>query len=125
MSYAAPQKGHLGIVYQATNWIYQGNKIRPNDAWLYKFSEDGKWMHGRTIFPHYGTNDPEKIREQVKEPFWVKKELRKHRYVYLLGSKSDRKKTYNALKYPSLPYPKINKLKDIEIIKMDPISGKG
>ena len=35
MSYAAPQEGHNGIVYQATNWIYQGNKIRPNDAWVF------------------------------------------------------------------------------------------
>ena len=126
MSYAAPQEGHVGIVYQATNWIYQGNKIRPNDAWVFKFDENGKWQHGRTIFPYYGTNDPEKIRLQVKKPFWLKKELRKHRYVYLLGNRGQRKKIFNTLKYPSLPYPK-EKISptELEIIKMDPISGKG
>ena len=40
MSYAAPQEGHLGIVYQATNWIYQGNTIRPNDSWVFKFGSN-------------------------------------------------------------------------------------
>ena len=120
MSYAAPQEGHVGIVYQATNWIYQGNKIRPNDAWVFKFDENGKWQHGRTIFPYYGTNDPEKIRLQVKKPFWLKKELRKHRYVYLLGNKSERKKIMKNLKYPSLPYPKEKISTELEIIKMDP-----
>lgn len=28
ISYSDPNAGHLGTVYQATNWIYQGNKIR-------------------------------------------------------------------------------------------------
>ena len=121
MSYAAPQEGHLGIVYQATNWIYQGNKIRANDSWVFKFDEDGEWRHGRTIFPYYGTNDPEKIRKQVKKPFWIKKELRKHRYVYLLCSKKEKRKILKTLKYPSLPYPKEKIRTGLDIIKMDPI----
>ena len=121
MSYAAPQEGHLGIVYQATNWIYQGNKIRPNDSCVFKFDEDGEWRHGRTIFPYYGTNDPEKIRKQVKKPFWIKKELRKHRYVYLLCSKKEKRKILKTLKYPSLPYPKEKIRTGLDIIKMDPI----
>ena len=87
---------------------------------IFKFDENGKWQHGRTIFPYYGTNDPEKIRLQVKKPFWLKKELRKHRYVYLLGSKSERKKIMKNLKYPSLPYPKEKISTELEIIKMDP-----
>ena len=27
VSYSDPEQGHLGIIYQATNWIYQGNNI--------------------------------------------------------------------------------------------------
>ena len=119
ISYASPMEGHVGTIYQATNWIYQGNSIRPNDGWLYKFSEDGEWQHGRTIFPYYGTNDPEKIREKVKEPFWIKQELRKHRYVYLLSNK---RKLLKSLKYPSLSYPKVNEMKKLEVKKLDPIS---
>ena len=38
VSYSDPKVGHLGTVYQATNWIYQGNKIRPNDSWSFKWS---------------------------------------------------------------------------------------
>ena len=121
MSYAAPQEGHVGTIYQATNWIYQGNKIRPNDSWVFKFEEDGEWQHGRTIFPYYGTNNPEKIQKKIKKPFWIRKELRKHRYVFILAGKKDRKKILSSLKYPSLPYPKEKISTELEVIKLEPI----
>jgi len=50
VSYASPVEGHSGTIYQATNWIYQGNNNRWNDGWIFKFEKDGRWMHGRTIF---------------------------------------------------------------------------
>ena len=114
-------EGHVGTIYQATNWIYQGNSIRPNDGWLFKFSEDGEWQHGRTIFPYYKTNDPEKIREKVTESFWIKQELRKHRYVYILVGKKEKRRLLNSLKYPALQYPKHNEAKEIIIKKMNPL----
>ncbi len=80
ISYSDPKAGHVGTVYQATNWIYQGNRIRPNDSWLFQLTEGGEWQHGRTIFPYYGTNTPEKIKEQITSPIWIKKEPRKHYY---------------------------------------------
>ena len=123
ISYSDPQQGHVGTIYQATNWIYQGNRIRPNDSWLFKWEEDGKWQHGRTIFPYYGTNDIEKMKDLVEKDFWVKKELRKHRYVYLLGNKSDKRKAMNNLKYPPLPYPKVADIEEIEIIKVEVNNG--
>ena len=103
--------------------MYQGNKIRPSDSWLFKWEEDGKWQHPRTIFPYYGTNDIEKMRDLVEKDFWVKKELRKHRYVYLLGDKSDKRKAMNNLKYPPLPYPKVADIEEIEIIKVEVNNG--
>ena len=114
-------EGHVGTIYQATNWIYQGNSIRPNDGWSFKFSENGEWQHGRTIFPYYKTNDPEKIREKVTETFWIKQELRKHRYVYILVGKKDKRRILNSLKYPALQYPKRNEAKEITIKKMNPL----
>ena len=122
MSYAAPQEGHVGTIYQATNWIYQGNRIRPNDSWVFKFDEDGEWQHGRTIFPYYGTNNPEKIQKKIKKPFWIRKELRKHRYVFILAGKKDKKTILNTLKYPSLPYPKEKISTELEVIKLEPIN---
>ena len=63
------------------------------------------------------------MRDLVEKDFWVKKELRKHRYVYLLGSKSDKRKAMNNLKYPSLPYPKVADIEEIEIIKVEVNNG--
>ena len=124
ISYADPQAGHVGTIYQATNWIYQGNKIRPNDSWLYKWEEEGEWQHGRTIFPYYGTNNIEKLRNLVPRDFWVKKELRKHRYVYFLGNKTEIKKAKEGLKYPALTYPKVQDIKNVEVIKIKVNNGK-
>ena len=50
MSYADPKEGHLGGIYQATNWLYQGDKIRYCDSWLFRLEENGDWIHPRTIF---------------------------------------------------------------------------
>jgi hypothetical protein len=115
ISYADPQQGHVGTIYQATNWLYQGNKIRPSDSWLFKFEENGKWQHPRTIFPYYGTNDIEKMRTLVENNFWIKRELRKHRYVYLLGNKKHKREVLKNLKHPILQYPKETDIEDVEI----------
>ena len=119
VSYADPKEGHPGTIYQATNWIYQG--IIGNTTWSFKFNENDRWKHGRTIFPYYGTNDIEKIQRQVKEPFWIRKEPRKHRYIYLLTSKKYRKKIMKNLKYPILDYPKSRDFGELEVLKMEPL----
>jgi hypothetical protein len=114
-------EGHVGTIYQATNWIYQGNSLRWNDGWLFKFEEDGRWIHGRTIFPHYKTNDPQEIRKKVTSAFWVKKELRKHRYVYILAGKKEKKRILNNLKHPIFPYPKTSDIETTEEVRLEPI----
>ncbi len=119
VSYADPKEGHPGTIYQATNWIYQG--IIGNTTWSFKFNQNDRWKHGRTIFPYYGTNDIEKIQRQVKEPFWIRKEPRKHRYIYLLTSKKHRKKIMKNLKYPILNYPKSRDFGELEVLKMKPL----
>ena len=123
VSYADPKQNHPGTIYQATNWIYQG--IIGKHTWSFKFNENDRWKHGRTIFPYYGTNDIEKIQRQVKEPFWIRKEPRKHRYIYILTGKKDKKKIMKNLKYPILPYPKVEDFGDLEVLKMEPINDRG
>jgi hypothetical protein len=120
VSYSDPKVGHLGTVYQSTNWIYQGNRIRPNDSWSFKWDETDEWHHSRTSFVRYGTNNPTKIQEMVDKPFWIKKEPRKHRYVYILD-KSKKNRIFDTLKYPSLPYPKVSEVFEEEIHKLEPI----
>ena len=120
ISYASPVEGHCGTIYQATNWIYQGNNNRWNDGWLFKFEEDGRWKHGRTIFPYYNSNDPKEIQKKVTEPFWIKKEQQKHRYVYILAGKKHKKKIMKTLKHDTLPYPKQSDIEQVEEIRLEP-----
>ena len=121
ISYSDPKVGHNGTIYQATNWLYQGNKLRYNDSWSFKWNEDDMWHHSRTSYVKYGTNDPKIIQTMVTSPFWIKKEPRKHRYVYILLSGKEKKKLFKSLKYPSLPYPKHNAEFVEEIYKLEPI----
>ena len=109
VSYASPVEGHSGTIYQATNWIYQGNNNRWNDGWIFKFEKDGRWMHGRTIFPHYKTNDPYEIQKQVNKTFWIRKELQKHRYVYILAGKKDKKKILKNIETRNITISKIKR----------------
>lgn len=83
VSYAdAEGWGHVGYVYQATNWLYTGMTKRRTD----KYSSSG---HSR----HYSENE---TRRQIRTA--------KHRYVYLTGDKKSQLKT---LKYPIInEYPK-------------------
>lgn len=45
ISYADENQGHLGIIYQASNWIYSGQS---NATSLY-YTSSGKLVHGRTV----------------------------------------------------------------------------
>ena len=85
VSYAdAEGWGHVGYVYQATNWLYTGMTKSRTD----KFSEG----HSR----HYASDE---TRRQYR--------IAKHRYVFFTGSKSDRRHMIKELRYPVIPkYPK-------------------
>jgi hypothetical protein len=70
----------------------------------------------------YGTNDPKIIQTMVTSPFWIKREPRKHRYVYILTKdKKERKSLLKSLKHEVFPYPKIELDIIDEIHKMNPI----
>jgi hypothetical protein len=43
VSYADTEQKHLGIIYQATNWIYTGTVKTTPFRWM-----DGKWVKNRT-----------------------------------------------------------------------------
>lgn len=121
ISYSDPSKGHLGQIYQATNWLYQKH-IRPNTSYSFKWEENGKWQHERTIAPYYGTISPTKIQAVIDKPFWVRVEPHKHRYIYILGKdKKDKKKLLKSLKHPVYPYPKMLQQYQEKIIEFQPI----
>jgi hypothetical protein len=84
VSYADTAQDHLGVVYQATNFLFTGtSKARTDMA-----GKDGK---------HSRHNLGDKTKRVYRSA--------KHRYVYLHGNKRDKKKLFNCLNYPVLDYP--------------------
>jgi len=100
VSYADPSAGHLGKIYQATNWLFQITTC--NEDVLYSMDEKQTWMHPRTVVAKYGSRDPDKL----PKPYYVKNNPPKYRYVYILTDKREKKKIISSLNHEVLPYPK-------------------
>lgn len=56
VSYADPEQGHHGGIYQAGNWIYTGTSTAQSELII-----GGKFVHKRTAHALYGTASPERI----------------------------------------------------------------
>lgn len=102
ISFADPSQGHVGTIYQATNWLYCGVSDQTGG---YTYFIDGKWQHPRSTVARFGTRNHKEILQKIPD-VQFKRIPRKHRYIMLLGSKSERKAMKLSLKYPILPYPK-------------------
>jgi hypothetical protein len=87
VAFSDPMAGEVGTVYQATNWLYCGLTAKRPDY----LDESGRRMVG--VF----SVRPGMVR--VDRP-------RKHRYVFLLGSRGERKRLLSDLAWPVLSYPK-------------------
>jgi hypothetical protein len=104
VSYADTAQGHIGYVYQATNFIYTGLSAKRTD-WKIKGKEH---LHGATIADESrGQIDRAKwMREKYGDDFYLEQRSRKHRYIYLCGNLRERLKMRSALMYCEQPYPK-------------------
>lgn len=119
ISYADSEQNHLGIIYQATNWLYTGM----GSGGVYEYIlPDGQIVTRRGFSrfnPKTGKNDYTPTHEELVQKYGAKKleskKSKKHRYVYFLGSKKQRKELRQALKWPILPYPK-KETKDEKIL---------
>lgn len=99
VSYADSSQDHIGIVYQATNWIYTGLSAKFKDPKI-KGLEN---QHHATYAN--GLSNKEVIEKFGERVYWVERP-RKHRYIFLRGSKSRRKQLLKALRYKQQNYPK-------------------
>jgi hypothetical protein len=96
LTYTDPAAGHLGTIYQASNWLYTGlSSATP----LYDIG-DGKLHHSRTLAHQLGTHS---IRYLTSNGVNVRlvQQLAKHRYIYFLDES-----WRSRLTLPILPYPK-------------------
>ena len=101
VSYAEIQQGHVGIVYQATNWIYTGLSAKRTN-----WTIEGIDKHCQTIADKYTAKE---IREKYGNSFSLVDRPRKHRYVYINASGHRRKELLRQLKYKIEPYPKLTR----------------
>ena len=99
VSYADTAQGHVGYIYQATNFIYTGLSANRVD-WTIKGQEH---KHSKTISDGMTL---EAIKEKYGDDFYYTERSRKHRYIFFHGSKMDKKIMASKLKYEILPYPK-------------------
>jgi hypothetical protein len=98
VSYAEIQQGHLGIVYQATNWIYTGLSAKRTN-----WTIDGINKHCQTLADKYTATE---IREKYGDRFSLQDRPRKHRYVFINAKGRRRAEIISSLRYEIKPYPK-------------------
>jgi hypothetical protein len=96
LAYADPAVGHVGTIYQATNWLFTGL----SQAGVMMDLGDGVPRHTRTLGYVLGTHSMRRLRSQGIEVTPIYKS-RKHRYLYFLE-----RKWRSRLRAPILPYPK-------------------
>ena len=96
LSYADPVQGHVGTIYQASNWIYIGFSVSTPSYDL----GDGKPHHSRSIGSKYGSHSIKYLQSQGLD-IKVVPQSAKHKYLYFLDPG-----WREHLRAPVFPYPK-------------------
>jgi hypothetical protein len=104
ISFADTERGHIGTVYQACNFLYCGLSAVRTD-WKVRGLEH---LHGVTLADEFRGFQGRSVlmREKYGADFYLKERYRKHRYVFFVGSKGFRKQCHNALNYKTEEYPR-------------------
>jgi len=105
VSYADQGQGHVGYVYQATNFLYTGLSAKFKDPMV----KGMEHKHHTTIGDEGRGHDSRVkfLREKYgAENVYYVERARKHRYVFLHGSKTDKWKMRQAMNYKEFEYPK-------------------
>ncbi len=99
VSFAEIQAGHVGTVYQATNWLYCGLSAKRTD-----WKVEGIDKHSHTLADKYSAKE---IRELYGDRFSLVERPRKHRYVFFNANRRRKKELLSKLRYPVQSYPKL------------------
>lgn len=110
LSYSDTSQNHLGIIYQATNWFYTGISGEADNR-EYQLSDGTITTRRADIFKVSTKRGLGKIMswEEIQALHPGIKRIQsslKHRYIYFLGNRRQRRTLRQALKWPVLPYPK-------------------
>ena len=106
LSFADPNQGHLGTIYQATNWDYCGM----TGGGKRLVNKNGQEFHSRLV-GIYRMRHPElagKTNAEIMKIYeWTyKQDSPKHRYVMIRTGKKETKKLREMYKEQILKYPK-------------------
>jgi hypothetical protein len=107
LSYADPSRGHVGTIYQATNWLYLGmteggSRLR---------DENGHEVHQR-LLGIYRLRHPQRFANMTNDEIraalgWTTIDnAPKHRYAMLLGNRHERTAARRRMAMAPQPYPK-------------------
>lgn len=100
-SYADEKAGHLGIIYQASNFKYVG--IRSGKTEYLFDTLTKKWLHSRTVGRWKKTN-PKRYAFVSKEK--RQDSFKKHLYVWVNASKMEKDRIFSEIRHLFKPYPK-------------------
>jgi hypothetical protein len=104
VSFSDTRQGHLGYIYQATNWYFTGWSIPGGGSIVI----DGKEYHPKNLNNKYGTSDLNKLKKILgTENIHYRPRSKKCRYVKFISDKRENKKLAQLCKYPIQDgYPK-------------------
>jgi len=100
VSFADSSQNHLGVVYQASNFLYTGLSSKFKDPKVKGLEH----QHHATYAN--GLSNKQVIEKFGAENVYFVDRPRKHRYIYFNASKTRRKELLKKLNYKVLPYPK-------------------
>jgi hypothetical protein len=103
ISFADTGKDHYGFIYQATNWLYTG--LSDKSGCYSRIEINGREHSQKFFYNLFGTQSKKVIKEHYPDAIFHPY-TQKHRYIYFLGTRRERKELRKALKWSSLPYPK-------------------
>ena len=93
MSYADTSQNHNGYIYQATNWIYTGLSAKRTE----RYDIDNPNRHSKSVTENKNIN---------YQDLAVRERPQKHRYIFFIASKKQKKRWNRELNYPICDYPK-------------------
>lgn len=100
VSYADSSQNHVGVVYQATNFMYTGLSSKFKDPKVKGLEH----QHHATYAN--GLSNAEVVAKFGVDNVYFVERPRKHRYIFFNASKGRKKELLELLRYPILPYPK-------------------
>lgn len=108
ISYSDPNFNHYGYTYQALNFYYTGLAGRYREfVYQNKIYTDRHIKKKWFISKHLNFKDKDDIKTNfINNGGKIIYKKKKHRYIYFLGNKKEKKEMLKNLKYPILPYPK-------------------